>query len=463
MFADIKQFICLIVLLYSVYFGFFFYAGQARADSTLDQAQFIGNSSFNWGWNANNHAAWVCEKPIIPTINNIDTVTVKLARASSYASSSCHDGIRVRITSYASNCDIAPTVLGTRTLTHDECVSRIATTTASYTTFDFSPPISVVPGQPVIVEVSAASSYNHGGDPFTIWYSDTDTYSSGIRSFYFYNTGVQNSSSSDLFFQETGSNSLTATTSQAIISSPTQYDTGSNDFFNTPFIFKAFSTYEVLNESVLFQFQLFNSSSTTAPIYQTGLIPKTTTYANLNAVEWPFSYYFTPGSYSVQARLIFNNLGLVSDWSPSISFTVTSSTPTLEEICAITDLPCMLNRGFRIAFIPNSDSFAVSQWNTVLATMETKSPFNYLFEIRDLLTNLNGSSASSSYSMTVDITYKPGQGATSTLPISLPFMPPSGWWHDAIVNYVRPILVWAVWLVLVVGLYESITYFWHKL
>ena len=429
-------------------FSFFFFKPVLAVDlfnSLIDQSQTLDNANLNWGYNNTGSKQYICQS-FIPKKGNIDSVVVKLARVSGNAYRSCNGGFNLWLFKNTNGCNRytagLPQTLASVHLSEQECQNAISTTTASYVSFNFSSPVTLT-ASTTWFSLERVSSFT--GDDFTVWYQNTDIYSDGV--FGWYDGNPKYDANKDLYFIETYYNGLTTTsTSEAVIVSPVSGSTFTPEQISNSDVV-AYSSYPDTTSVVYFQFRLFDQSSSTFPIYS-GQLQK----SNSNRFGYPaflgnLGYVFTDGSYSLQVRAAYVDLNYITDWSPAVNFSVSSQISPLNEICELTDLVCMVQKGLSWAFIPDS-AFINNFASSTQALLMTKKPFGYLFEISDIFSNLSASSTAIDLNLTFSV---------ANQNINMPFINTEEPVLQDFLSSIRPFFIAALWCLFALYIFERLT------
>lgn len=460
-------------LYFGVIIGVFFFGliNYAKAADYVDQSNWFDNTNTTCLGNGtggcpSNFFNYICQS-FVPIKGNITAASFMVARNSSYAAFVCDNPPRLRIS--ANSCGDA-TILGSVTLTREECLNRIATTTLQLVTFNLPTPLALNNGQTYYLSMDIPGS-GSTGNTMTARFNSTDSYFSGVGYSGTYNpptrtqkgipyTTTQQYNNGDFVFNQIATdNYISTTTLSTRIFDPIDNYTADISIWNEPFTFKAFVP-TLTSGNVEFQFALFPSTTSTSYTSISNWIPSgnyfnaTTTFLDFVTGMYQFPITFENGTYAVKARARFPDYLQETDWSQQINFTVTGTNYYLT--CDLGDIGCYFQNAMTWAFIPQYQSFATQSWNSIIATMENKAPFGYISEIRNNFYGLNTSTATTTLGFTIDL---PGPTATSSIPFVMSGFSNSGIVHDTF----RPIFTYIIWIIVIIGLYETIKHFWLSL
>lgn len=254
-------------------------------------------------------------------------------------------------------------------------------------------------------------------------------------------------------------------TFSAYINEPSPGQTGNSEFWNVPFQFKGrinLDPYQFPDEIISFQWQLWDYDSTsTIPLIWTNFEPYSEFSLGWYGQRQAFNYVFSAGNYGVRVRAFDESSEFISPWSATTTFSVTGGFgQAIENQCPADSAfytSCFWTNLLMSLFVPTASSFSANSWTTLLATLNTKAPFSYLTTIFSDVQNLSaGTTTSLTYNMTFNL-------SGTNVPFNLGIMPASGGWRTAYDTYFRPLLVFMVWGMVLLYLYERIIHLWDTL
>jgi len=420
-------------------------ASAALSDTVVDQSQLFDNATVQFGWNDAGGKRGVCQS-FKPTQNNTNGILVLMSKAS--GSLVCDKGVQILVMDNSHGCDPAwapGNQLGQLTLTHDECIAKISTTTPAYVNFEFSTPINLTANTTTWFEIRHTGTFTSNEMNIRVY---PENYANGKFGWH-NNNGSNEDATRDMFFIESYFNGLTTTTTaQVSILDPingasfTPTEINSHDF-------KVVSSYPNTNTPVYFQFLLYSSASSTVPIFSGQVHPSNDTDGGLPSWHGSLGYVFNVDTYKVQARALYSSIGYVTPWSAITNFTVASSTLQLNQICALTDLTCMVTNGLSWAFVPDPQVMSDFSSSTI-ALLKQHIPFSYFYELQTLI----GSQSAASTTLDLDFTLTvPGSNATFTMP----FLHTSDTTVNNFLDRIRPFEIAGLWVLFAVYLLERIS------
>lgn len=443
-------------LLLFIFFLFFLTGNVAFAGVLPDQENLFDNATIQWGYNNNNDPYYLCQS-FMPTTNSVAQVLVKMARVSAVAPADCDHPPSVYILNNTHGCNMgwgATNQLGHYTMTRDECLSKIPTTTPAYVSFYFDDsPITITPATTTWAALYWSGSFT-GGMHWINAYQNTDVYASGVMARQDQTGSVEYPNYDLMFVEAHHIGPASTTTAQVVISEP-QFGSTYTAAEIATIPFTVYINYPS-NEKVLFEVALYDySASSTVPIYGQ-VFEQNTTVAGYNAWSAPWPNAFINGSYGISARATFMNTNYITPWSAVVNFTVSDNTIGLNLQCSSTDLVCMIEKGFVWAMVP-SNEFITTNASSTYANFLGRWPFNGLTTVYNGFSSLDSISSSTPPTKLAEFRLPALADATITIPF-LQFQDPD---LAGFFSTVRTLLTYVAWFFYCLWIFHEVTSWFH--